>query len=183
MEIFWIEDSLKVTSGGDLPTLILTRPGYEADLRAEFDAKSPPGAGLKAGMENVQQGKGWVLLPQRCVNPVPYIFERQRLPGARLLTGDTRRERVRQAAAWIAPNLRDKRSWHLQAYAAAVREKSLAYLGRVTSADLDKDVQVPGQDPRTAGDYLAILMSDYLHHCGQISYLRGYLKGWGWFPM
>jgi uncharacterized damage-inducible protein DinB len=71
----------------------------------------------------------------------------------------------------------------LQSYAAAVREKSLAYLDRVTPADLDKDVQVPGQDPRTAGEFLGILMSDYLHHCGQICYLRGYLKGWGWFPM
>jgi uncharacterized damage-inducible protein DinB len=71
----------------------------------------------------------------------------------------------------------------LQSYAAAVREKSLASLSRITPADLDKEIEIPGQETRTAGDYLAILATDYIHHCGQVCYLRGYLKGWGWLPV
>lgn len=72
----------------------------------------------------------------------------------------------------------------LKGYAAAAREKTLAYLGGLNSSDLDREVRSPvDNSPRKLGEYLGILVSDYLHHCGQVCYLCGYLKGWGWFPM
>jgi len=70
---------------------------------------------------------------------------------------------------------------NLQGYAAAVREKTLAVLKSLTPADLDRDLPAPGGATRKVGDFLGIVMIDHFHHSGQISYLRGYLTGKGWF--
>jgi uncharacterized damage-inducible protein DinB len=71
---------------------------------------------------------------------------------------------------------------HLQGYAAAVREKTLAILQSLSAADLDRELPAPGVGTRKVGDSLGILMVDHFHHSGQIAYLRGYLTGKGWLP-
>ncbi|MFQ5693403.1 MAG: DinB family protein [Nitrospinota bacterium] len=71
----------------------------------------------------------------------------------------------------------------LKGYAAAVREKTLAYLKRLKPADLDADVPTVLGDTRKLGDYLGGFLVDYLHHSGQVFYVRGYISGFGWFPM
>jgi len=68
-------------------------------------------------------------------------------------------------------------------YAQAVRERTLASLRRLTPADLDKKLPNPPTPAvERVGDMLSILMVDHFHHCGQICYLRSYLKGSGWLP-
>lgn len=70
----------------------------------------------------------------------------------------------------------------LKGYANAVREKTLEVLKGLKPADLDKELPAPGGGTRKAGDFLGILMIDHFHHSGQISYIRGYITGKGWFP-
>ena len=71
---------------------------------------------------------------------------------------------------------------HLQGYADAVRQKSLAILKALSPADLERELPAPGGGTRKVGDFLGIIMIDHFHHSGQIAYLRGYLTGKGWFP-
>ena len=72
----------------------------------------------------------------------------------------------------------------LLGYIDPVRERTRAHLGALSPADLDRDVRLPGRDaPRKTAEILSILLSDYLHHCGQVCYLRGCITGWGWHPM
>ncbi len=70
---------------------------------------------------------------------------------------------------------------HIKGYSEAVREKTLACLQSVTSADLDREVANPSGGTRTVGEALGILVLDHFHHSGQVAYLRGYLTGKGWF--
>lgn len=69
----------------------------------------------------------------------------------------------------------------LKAYATAVREKTLAVLSALTPKDLEREARTSRGGSRTVENFLGILMTDYLHHTGQIAYLRGYLKG-RWDP-
>ena len=71
----------------------------------------------------------------------------------------------------------------LRGYAAAVREKTFAYLKGLRPADLDAEVPTILGDTKRLGDYLGGFLADHLHHSGQVCYLRGYLTGFGWFPM
>ncbi len=70
---------------------------------------------------------------------------------------------------------------HLKGYIAAVREKTLACLESVTPDDLDREVDNPSGGTRTVGQALGILVLDHFHHSGQVTYLRGYVMGKGWF--
>ena len=70
---------------------------------------------------------------------------------------------------------------NLKGYGAAVREKTLACLQTVASTDLDREVANPGGGTRTVGEALEILVLDHFQHSGQVTYLRGYLTGKGWF--
>ena len=69
----------------------------------------------------------------------------------------------------------------LKAYATAVRAKTLAALRSLTPADLEREVRTVRGKYITGERYLKSLMVDYNHHTGQVSYLRGYLKG-RWDP-
>ncbi len=72
----------------------------------------------------------------------------------------------------------------LLGYIDPVRERTRAHLSALSPADLDGEILFPGADaPRKTAEMLSILLSDYLHHCGQACYLRGCITGWGWFPM
>ena len=70
---------------------------------------------------------------------------------------------------------------NLLAYAQAVRENTLAVLPTITPDTLDRTVEdPPAPFIKTENDFLAVLLTDYSHHCGQICYLRGYFTGLGW---
>ncbi len=71
----------------------------------------------------------------------------------------------------------------LKGYSEAVRPKTLAYLSSLNPADLEAEVDTILGDKRRLGDYLGGFFLDTLHHGGQVCYLRGYFKGYGWFPM
>ena len=69
----------------------------------------------------------------------------------------------------------------LLAYAQAVRENTLTVLPAIAPDTLDRTVEDPPLPIiQKEKDFLAILLTDYSHHCGQICYLRGYLTGFGW---
>ena len=70
---------------------------------------------------------------------------------------------------------------NLQAYGAAVREKTLACLQNITPEELEREMEAPGGATRTAGVSLGVLLLDHFHHSGQVCYLRGFITGKGWF--
>ncbi|MEE9275356.1 MAG: DinB family protein [bacterium] len=71
----------------------------------------------------------------------------------------------------------------LLGYAAAVREKTTACLENITSAELDREIEDVIGGAIRVGELLGRLTVDHFHHGGQICYLRGYITGWGWFPL
>ena len=68
-------------------------------------------------------------------------------------------------------------------YHDAVHQRSLEYLGSITPADLDRELDEPQWDPRpTVGVRLVSVIGDNLQHAGQASYLRGLIEDRRWFP-
>jgi uncharacterized damage-inducible protein DinB len=79
-------------------------------------------------------------------------------------------------AAFKSPDTRT-----LLEYYRAVLERSKRYIGTLTAADLDRELNEPRYQPLpTVGVRLVSIMSDNLQHAGQVAYLRGLLKGKGW---
>ncbi len=68
-------------------------------------------------------------------------------------------------------------------YSAAVRKKTSACLEKLSPADLEREVPFFAGGTIKVGDFLAGLTMDNSQHSGQICYLRGHYKGFGWFPM
>lgn len=79
-----------------MATLLLCRPGFEAALQDELRAK-PAQCRVEGAMAS---GPGWLRAPGPVSGP-PLIFERQRLPEARPLSGDSRRALARAALALL----------------------------------------------------------------------------------
>ena len=70
----------------------------------------------------------------------------------------------------------------LLAYYKAVRARTDAFLEDVSAADLDRPVQnVAGDGTVPMRVRLEMTVVDNIQHSGQIAYLRGLLKGKGWF--
>jgi len=71
----------------------------------------------------------------------------------------------------------------LLGYYKAVRARTDARLDALTSADYDRELPppAPGRPAMTVGAVLALIMGDNLQHIGQIAYLRGLIKGQGWY--
>jgi hypothetical protein len=68
----------------------------------------------------------------------------------------------------------------LTGYAAAVRERTIKCLSRLTPGDLDEVIDDFAHGSRLpTGDILARAFGDTVTHIGQICYIRGHLKGWG----
>src|SRR3972149_11246599 len=90
-------DRAKTRAGGGKPTPIVCKPNFTEVLRAEIAAKSPQ-------FPVVERGRGWLLLegaaPERA-----YVFERQRLPAALKMKGDSRRGLAESAWNAFAPSL------------------------------------------------------------------------------
>ena len=76
-----------------------------------------------------------------------------------------------QLQAWPAPKLKD-----LQAYAQAVRKKTLAFVDSITPEKL-LEVPEPDRPRETVGGILAHLITEIALHVGQIDYLRGVHRG------
>lgn len=70
----------------------------------------------------------------------------------------------------------------LLAYMAAVRPQTKSYLGGLSETDLDRTLTNIFGEALTVGEWLTRLLGDHTQHAGQICYLRGHLKGYGWFP-
>ena len=69
----------------------------------------------------------------------------------------------------------------LLGYHRAVLERSKRYISTLSTADLDRELNEPWFQPLpTVGVRLVSVMSDDLQHAGQVSYIRGLLKGKGW---
>jgi len=69
----------------------------------------------------------------------------------------------------------------LLGYHRAVLERSRRYISTLSPADLDRELNEPWFQPLpTVGVRLISVMSDCLQHAGQVSYVRGLLKGKGW---
>jgi 23S rRNA (cytidine2498-2'-O)-methyltransferase len=79
--------------GSGNPTLVLCKPAYLAALRGEIGASAP-------NLKIATTGQGWILLEGESPPRRPWVFERQRLPGASRLSGQSRRELA--ACAWAA---------------------------------------------------------------------------------
>ena len=64
----------------------------------------------------------------------------------------------------------------LQAYYDAVRAKTLEYLASLNGADFDRKVKLPFGEFTVAGMF-SLIASHTTGHLGEISYLRGILRG------
>ncbi len=68
----------------------------------------------------------------------------------------------------------------LMGYCRAVREKTIAHLGDLADADLDREIDdFSGNRKIAAGLLLGRFFGDTVSHIGQIVYLRGHFRGWG----
>lgn len=76
-----------------------------------------------------------------------------------------------QLKAWPPPDAET-----LRGYAAAVREKTLAYLDNVTAGSLSREVR-RDRFSGTEGTALAHLVTEIALHAGQMAYLHGLIKG------
>ena len=83
-----------------------------------------------------------------------------------------------QVAAFKSPDAET-----LLVYYHAVVERTKRYLNTLSKTDLDRELNEPRYQPLpTVGVRLISVMSDNLQHVGQTAYVRGLMKGKGWFP-
>ena len=81
-----------------------------------------------------------------------------------------------EVSAFKSPNVE-----LLLKYNRAVLERSKNYIASLSTSDLDRELNEPWFQPLpTVGVRLVSIASDNLQHAGQVSYLRGLLKGEGW---
>ena len=67
-------------------------------------------------------------------------------------------------------------------YHRAVMERTVRDISNLPEADLSRELDEPWHQPLpTVGVRLVSVMSDNLQHAGQVAYLRGLLKGRGWW--
>lgn len=66
-------------------------------------------------------------------------------------------------------------------YHRAVLGKTKSYVYTLSKSELDKELNEPWFQPLpTVGIRLVSVMIDGAEHCGEIAYLRGLYKGYGW---
>ena len=81
-----------------------------------------------------------------------------------------------QVGAWKLP---PKES--LVGYYESVKTAATAYIGSLSAADMERELEIPPRPPASIGAILGVLVFDNCVHGGQIAHLRGYYKGMGWF--
>ena len=67
-------------------------------------------------------------------------------------------------------------------YYAAVHERSIDYLSRLSCADLDRVVDTRWDPPVTVGVRLVSVVNDTTQHVGQMAYVRGLIENRKWLP-
>ncbi len=67
-------------------------------------------------------------------------------------------------------------------YYAAVQQRSLDYVGRLSCADLERVVDTRWDPPVTVGVRLVSVVNDTTQHVGQMAYLRGLVENKKWLP-
>jgi uncharacterized damage-inducible protein DinB len=71
----------------------------------------------------------------------------------------------------------------LLGYFEAVSAKTVELAKTLTEHDLERVLPSTqaGRPPQTVGSRLGIILNDNIQHIGQIAYLRGMIRGQGWF--
>ena len=84
---------------------------------------------------------------------------------------------IEDAVAFISPDASTLMEYH-----RAVLERSKCYItGGLSETELDREFDKPKFDTITdVRTSLMRLINDNMQHLGQINYVRGILKGWGW---
>jgi uncharacterized damage-inducible protein DinB len=67
-------------------------------------------------------------------------------------------------------------------YYAAVHQRSVEYLSRLTGADMDRVIDTHWDPPVTVGVRLVSVVNDTTQHVGQMAYLRGLIENRKWLP-
>ncbi|MDQ6673293.1 MAG: DinB family protein [Chloroflexota bacterium] len=67
-------------------------------------------------------------------------------------------------------------------YYAAVHQRSLEYLRRLSCQDLDRVIDTRWDPPVTVGVRLVSVINDATQHVGQMAYLRGLVENKKWLP-
>ena len=78
-------------------------------------------------------------------------------------------------AAFKSPDVQTLLGYH-----RAVLEATKRFISSLSAADLDREFAEPWCQPPTIGGALVGILSDNLQHAGQVAYVRGLLKGFGW---
>lgn len=71
----------------------------------------------------------------------------------------------------------------LVGYFGSVAKKTAAMIKDFDEDHLDQMIEstIPGRPPRSVGARLGIILDDNIQHIGQVAYLRGLIRGHGWF--
>lgn len=71
----------------------------------------------------------------------------------------------------------------LMGYYRAVAERTEAVVSALSEGDLDRMIppQIAGRPAMKLGSRLGVILNDNIQHIGQVAYLRGLLRGHGWF--
>jgi uncharacterized damage-inducible protein DinB len=67
-------------------------------------------------------------------------------------------------------------------YYAAVHQRSLEYLNRLSCPELDRIIDRRWDPPVTVGVRLVSVVNDCTQHVGQMAYVRGLIEGRRWLP-
>jgi uncharacterized damage-inducible protein DinB len=67
-------------------------------------------------------------------------------------------------------------------YYAAVHQRSIEYLGRLSCADMDRVIDTRWSPPVTVGVRLVSVVNDTTQHVGQMAYVRGLVEDRKWLP-
>ena len=79
---------------------------------------------------------------------------------------------AQEVDAFVAPDLKD-----MQAFAAAVREQSMAYLKDMNPEEFDEVISLPRFGEMSVGNVWKIILNHLTQHTGEIGYLRGLQRG------
>ena len=83
----------------------------------------------------------------------------------------------KEISAFRAPSIDD-----LKSYWQAAEEKASGYIASLGPADMDREMPGMGDEGATnVAFYASLVVNEALVHGGQIAYLRGMLKGLGWY--
>ena len=71
----------------------------------------------------------------------------------------------------------------LVGYFDAVAEQTAKVVGALADADMDRLIEsnIPGRPAQTITARLGVILNDNIQHIGQVAFLRGLVRGHGWY--